>query len=184
MVPGTYTIHIALGGQTYSEPLTVKGDPRDALTAAQYQAGYDFARKYSTDYGKIDEALNNLDSIKKSLSAAATAAGTNASIKAQIATAQQAWTPVFGAFTADYKNDEDSIQRPGSLRESVPRTSGFGGVQLPPTKAQLDYAQRFDTAYNAAIAGFNQYVSSLAGLQSALKQAGLKPLEGVTPVMP
>ena len=184
VVPGNYTIHIALNGQTYSEPLTVKGDPRDSLTAAQYQAGYDFARKYSTDYGKIDESLNNLDSIKKSLSTAVTAAGANASIKSQIAAAQQAWTPVFGAFTADYKNDEDSIQRPGSLRESVPRTSGFGGVQLPPTKAQLDYAQRFDTAYNAAIAGFNQYVSSLAGLQSALKQAGLKPLEGVTPVMP
>ncbi len=183
VVPGTYTVRLSLGGRTLEESVAVKPDPRDDWTAAQYQAGFAYAQKYSAVYGKIDEALNNLDAIKKSLTGAAAAAKSDPAIAQQIADAQQRREPVFSAFTADYKNDEDSIQRGGSLRESVPRT-GFGGPQLPPTAAQLDYAKRFDAAYADAVAGYNAYVSSLAPLQAALKKAGIKPLDGVTPLTP
>jgi hypothetical protein len=182
VVPGTYTIRLALGGQTLTQTVTVKPDPRDDWTQEQYESGYGFARKYSTIYGKIDEVLNNLDAIKKSLARAAAAAKSDASVTSQIAAAQQSWNAVFAAFTADYKNDEDSIQRSGSLRESIPRT-GFA-AQLPPTAEQLDYAKRFDTAYAAALAQYNDYVGLLSPLQTALKNAGIKPLDGATPVSP
>ena len=172
----------SLGGASLQQPLVVKPDPRDEWTQAQYEAGYAYARKYATVYGKIDQALNNLDAIKKSLGQAATATK-DPSLQSQIAAAQQQWVAVFGAFTADYKNDEDSIQRPGSLRESMPRT-GFGTVQLPPTVAQLDYAKRFDAAYGTAMSGYNSYVGSLEKLQTALKVAGVKPLQGLNPVTP
>jgi len=182
VVPGTYTIRLALGAQTLSQTVTVKPDPRDNWTQDQYESGYAFARKYSTIYGKIDEVLNNLDAIKKSLAHAAAAAKNDASVTSQVTAAQQSWNAVFAAFTADYKNDEDSIQRSGSLRESIPRT-GFGS-QLPPTAEQLDYAKRFDTAYAAAVAQYNDYVGLLSPLQTALKSAGIKPLDGATPVSP
>ena len=184
VVPGTYTVRLTLGARPLQQTVVVKGDTRDDWTPAQYAAGYAYAHKYSLIYGKIDEALNNLDAIKKSLTSAAAATKKQPSIEAQITTAQAAWQPVFGAFTADYKNDEDSIQRPGSLRESIPRTSGLGGPQLPPTAAQLDYAKRFDAAYAAAVDGYNRYVSSLAPLQAALKDAGLKPLQETNPLTP
>jgi photosystem II stability/assembly factor-like uncharacterized protein len=184
VVPGTYTVRLVLGAATLQKTVTVKGDPRDDWTPGQYQAGYAYAEKYSVVYGKIDEALNNLDAIKKSLTQAAGAAKSNSSLQQMIAAAQQRWQPVFAAFTADYKNDEDSIQRPGSLRESVPRTSGFGGVQLAPTAAQLDYAKRFDAAYAAAIDGYNRYVSFLGPLQAALKESGFKPLAATNPLTP
>ena len=182
VVPGTYTVRIVLDGKTLDQPLTVKPDPRGELTLAQYQAGYAYAEKYAIVYGKIDEALNDLDAIKASLAHAATAAKSNGAIEAQIVQAQTQWLSVFGAFTADYHNDEDSIQRGGSLRESVPRT-GFGG-QMPPTAAQLDYAKRFDAAYAAAVAQYNAFVASLSPLQTALHAAGLKPLQGANAVTP
>ncbi|MBV8531774.1 MAG: hypothetical protein JO104_10685 [Candidatus Eremiobacteraeota bacterium] len=184
VVPGTYTLRLTLGDRTLDATVAVKPDPRDEWTPAQYAAGYAFARKYATIYGKIDEALNNLDAIRKSLTSAAAAAKKAPGLENQIAGAQTQWTGVFAAFTADYKNDEDSIQRPGSLRESVPRTTGFGGPQLPPTAAQLDYAKRFDAAYSAAMAGYNAYVESLSSLQAAFKSAGIKPLQGANPVAP
>jgi photosystem II stability/assembly factor-like uncharacterized protein len=183
VVPGTYTVRLTLGTATLQQSVVVKPDPRDSWTAAQYQAGYAYARKYSSIYGKIDEALNNLDAMRKSLTSAGAGAKNNPSLAQEIAAAQQRWQPVFSAFTADYRNDEDSIQRPGSLRESIPRT-GLQGPQLPPTAAQLDYARRFDAAYATAMAGYNSYVSSLEPLQSSLKSVGLKPLEGVTSLTP
>jgi photosystem II stability/assembly factor-like uncharacterized protein len=183
VVPGTYAVRLKLQGTATTQSLTVKPDPRDAWTQTQYEAGYAYARKYSTIYGRIDGILNNLDAIKKSLGRAATAARRDAALPRQVAGAQQEWAVVFAAFTADYKNDEDSIQRPGSLRESIPRT-GLGGAQLPPTAAQLDYASRFDAAYAAAVTQYNAYVASLSPLQAALKQAGIKPLDGVNPATP
>ncbi len=183
VVPGTYTVRLALGARTLQTTVVVKGDPRDAWTPAQYQAGYDYAEKYSVIYAKIDEALNNLDAIAKSLAAAAKAAKNDVSLGSQIADAQARRQHVFAAFTADYKNDEDSIQRAGSLRESVPRT-GFGGSQLPPTAAQLDFAKRFDAAYAQAMEGYNDYVGTLGRLQALLKNAGIKPLDGLSPVAP
>jgi hypothetical protein len=182
VVPGTYAARLTVGGKTLQQSFTVAGDPRDSWTPAQYDAGYDFARKYSTIYSKIDEALNNLDAIKKSLQSTG-AAKNDPALQRDVAAAQQQWSDVFGAFTADYKNDEDSIQRPGSLRESVPRT-GFGTVQLPPTAEQLDYAKRFDAAYAAAVAKYNAYIASLAPLQAEMKKAGLKPISGATPLTP
>jgi photosystem II stability/assembly factor-like uncharacterized protein len=183
VVPGTYTVRLALGGQMLDQSVVVKPDPRDEWTQAEYQSGYAYAQKYAAIYGKIDEALNNLDSIAKSLTAASTAAKNDPALAQQISAAQARRQPVFDAFTADYKNDEDSIQRPGSLRESVPRT-GLGGPQLPPTAAQLDYAKRFDAAYAAAMDGYNAYVSSLAPLQASLKKAGIKPLDGTNSLAP
>ena len=111
----------------------------------------------------------------------AASAKNDASIVSQVASAQQGWSAVFAAFTADYKNDEDSIQRGGSLRESIPRT-GFG-AQLPPTAAQLEFSQRFDAAYAAAVTTYNAYVTSLGPLQTGLRAAGLK-LEGVKAATP
>jgi hypothetical protein len=183
-VPGTYVVRLVLGTTTVQQSLIVKPDPRDEWTQAQYQAGYDYARKYNAVYSTIDETLNDLDAIKSSLASAATAAKSDPALEAQIADAQRRWQPVFAAFTADYKNDEDSIQRAGSLRESIPRTTGLGGPQLPPTAAQLDYSKRFDDAYAAAMNDYNTYVASLGPLQAALKKAGLKPLAGTTAVTP
>ena len=69
VVPGTYTIRLAMGAQTLTQTVTVKPDPRDAWTQAAVRSGLRLRAKYSTIYGKIDEALNNLDAIKKSLTA-------------------------------------------------------------------------------------------------------------------
>jgi hypothetical protein len=178
VVPGTYVVRLTLGRETLSQNVVVKPDPRDSWTQADYQAAYDFAKKYATRYGKIDEVLNNLDAIKKSLASAADASKSNASLTSQIAAAQTRRDAIFYAFTADYHNDEDSIQRPGALREDVPRT-GFGAAQ-PPTAETLRYASEFDGMYDAAFSKYNAFVASLGSLSKQLP----KPIDGAMAVTP
>ncbi|HTU69459.1 MAG TPA: hypothetical protein VMF11_03980 [Candidatus Baltobacteraceae bacterium] len=179
MVPGEYTVRLVLGGRTLTQTVTVKPDPRDDLTQADYQSAYDFAEKYTIVYGKIDQVLNNLDAIKKSL---ASAKPSGAALQGDVAKANAQWGTIFSSFTADFHNDEDQIQRPGSLREEIPRT-GFGAAQ-PPTAEQLDYASRFDTAYAAAMARYNDYVTSLQSLSKRLQASGAKPIDGAKNVSP
>jgi hypothetical protein len=185
VVPGTYAVRIALDGRTLTQPLVVKPDPRDAWTQADYEAGYALAKKYLNDYSRIDQVLNNLDALGKSLSAADAAAqkAGNAALRTQIGAAQASRSEVFSVFTADYHNDEDSIQRPGALREDVPGGFVFRGNQ-PPTPAVLEYAGRFDAAYADAFKKYNAYVASLGDLQAQLRAAGLKPLEGAQAIAP
>ena len=181
VVPGTYTVRMTIDGKSLSQSFEVKGDPRDSYTQAQYEAGYAFAQKYSNAYGKIDDALNNLDQMRKSLDSDSRSA-TKAALQTQLAAASESLNDVFSDFTADYHNDEDSIQRPGSLRESVPRT-GFG-VQAPPTAEQLDYASRFDAAYNAAFAKYDALVTTLTKLSAQLQNNGMKPIAGTKKLAP
>jgi murein L,D-transpeptidase YcbB/YkuD len=148
-------VRLQLDETTLSQSVTVKPDPRDSWTTADLQSAYDFAEKYNVRYGKIDDALNNLDAIKKSLDKADASDSKIAAAKAQ-------WQDVFSTLTANFKNGEDSIQHPSSLREEIPR-SGFGSV-APPTAAQLDYAARWDALYDTALTKYNDYVKSLAGM--------------------
>ena len=186
VVPGTYTVNMILDGKPMTQTFVVKPDPRDAWTQADYEAGYAFNKKYLGDDGKIDTVLNNLDALKKSLAAASQAASKagNASLVTQIASAESARTGIFSLFTADYHNDEDSIQRPGALREDVPSGGFLRGGNQPPTAALLEYAARFDVTYQDAFAKYNAFVNGLAPLQSALKSAGMASLTGATPVSP
>ena len=84
--PSCRNVYGALGDgrATLTQRVTVKPDPRDQWTQAQYESGYAFARKYSTIYGKIDEVLNNLDAIKKSLTRVAASAKNDAAIASQV----------------------------------------------------------------------------------------------------
>jgi len=176
VVPGTYRVRIVLDGKPLVQSLTVRPDPRDHYPQSYYEAGYAFAKKYSDRLGAIDRALNELDAISVALQKALAAAQArrDTALVRVIDDARGRWQQVFASFTADYHNDEDSIQRPGSLRESLPRT-GFG-VQAPPTQEQLDYAARFDAAYDAAFAGYRAYLTSLRELDARLRAVRLPAL--------
>jgi len=165
VVPGSYTLRLKLDATTLSQTVAVRPDPRATMTQADYQTAFDFAEKYNVRYSKIDQALNNLDAIKKSLDKL------NAN-DPKVAAAKTQWQDVFSTLTANFKNGEDSVEHPGALREEIPRT-GFGGAE-PPTAAQLDYASRWDSAYDAAFVKYNAFVKSLGGLK----------VEGAKPVTP
>jgi len=179
VVPGMYSVRMMLDGKMLTQTVEVKPDPRDTWTQADYQAGFDFSKKYMTAYGKIDEVLNNLDAVKTSLAAARVAASNDAALVAQIDAAMRARDDVFALFTADYHNDEDSIQRPGALRESLPRNGS-----APPSETALEYAVRFDDAYHAAFTKYNDFVSTLTSLSHALTATGKKALKGASTVTP
>ena len=155
VAPGTYVARIVLNGRTYSQRFKVAADPQSPYTQADYLAAYRYAKKNLTTAGDINVTLNHLDAQKKALGdAQKTATGDAAATIAKAMTERDA---IFGLFTADYHNDEDSIQRPGGLREDAP--GGFGSG-APPTPAQLEYAARYQTAYDAAVARYRAYVAT------------------------
>jgi hypothetical protein len=172
--PGRYYVRMAVEGKTYEEPFTVKADPNTRFTQAQFTQSFTFAKKYMREFSVVDTMLNGLDSVKKELTDAKTNVKTknDAALQKQIDSALAARDSLFHALTADYHNDEDSIQRPGALREDMQGLGFFSQGVLTP--AVREYATRVDAAYRTAVQRYNAYVKSLGSINNALKSAGLK----------
>ncbi len=169
VVPGTYTVRVALGGKTFSQPLQVMADPRASYTAAQYRSAYAFAKKHLDEYSALDAALTRLDAY--AASAPQRAHGAPAGLASSLASVRTKALALRAELTADFTNDEDFIQRPGRLRED------FGGLLFaagaPPSAATLDYAARVDAAYAAAMADVAAFEhGDVPRANDALKAAG------------
>jgi photosystem II stability/assembly factor-like uncharacterized protein len=171
--PGSYAVRMTLGGHTYVQHFLVKPDPRSQFTQADYERTFAFAKHLQALFSTVDVMLNGLDAVKKTLADDATAAkkANNAALVAQIAAAQSAHDAVFNMLTANYQNDEDSIERPGKLREDL-EAAFFAGTGLitPPV---TNYVRRVEGQYANGVAHYNAYVRSLATLDAALKAAKL-----------
>ena len=183
VLPGIYAARMTLGGKTFTQRFEIKPNPKAPYSPAVAAAAYGYSKKYLRVAGTINTVLNHLDDQKKSLTAASAALSANAALGAKVADALKMRDEIFSSFTADYHNDEDSIQRPGALREDVPR-SGFGAPAAP-SDALLEYAHRYDLAYQAAIGKYNAFVNdTLVPLSAELKAAGQKPVDGAVTVAP
>jgi photosystem II stability/assembly factor-like uncharacterized protein len=183
VVPGRYGVRVRLNGRTFTRWFEVKPDPANTYTQAQLVAAHDFAEKYSIVSGKINQVVDNLTNQGSSLAAIAQSLqkSGNTALLARVKAATDARDALVHAFTANYRNGEDSIQWPGQLREDLPR-GGFGAAS-PPTPALLEYAARWDRAYADAMNKYNAYVQTvLKPLAGALDAAHAGSIKGASEV--
>ncbi len=173
VVPGSYTVRVTLGGRAFSAPLRVEGDPRAHETLAEYQAAHDFTARHTAAFSALDAALNRLDAY--AASAPQRAAGASGEVAASLRDVRAKALALRAKLTADFTNDEDSIARPGRLREELEDLAGggfFGGT-APPNAAQREYAARVDAQYAALMAEVAAFErGDVARANAALAAAG------------
>jgi hypothetical protein len=177
VMPGAYSVRIALAGKTFTQPLRVEQDPRVTIAAGDVRAAYAFAKRHLAEYSQLDATLNRLDAYAASAGTAAAASG--GELAAALRTLREKALELRGRLTADFTNDEDFIGRPGRIREDLQGLAGLGyaATSGPPTAAQREYAGRVDAALAAVlrdIAAFER--GDVARADAALKAAGKGPL--------
>ena len=175
--PGMYSVRLTIGKSTFVRSFTVKPDPRSHFTQADYERSYEATKRVQAQYSLIDTMLNNLDAAKKDIDAATKAA----TDKSAYATVEAARVKIFNTLTANYQNDEDSIQAPGALREDV--QSAYFGVQGIITQPIVEYTKRIDREVRDAVVQYNAFVTGpLVPVETALKAAKQTPSAVTTPV--
>jgi len=65
VVPGNYTVRLTVRGKSYTQPLEVKADPRQNVSQADLQKQLDLLLQIRDEVSKVDEAINQMNSIKK-----------------------------------------------------------------------------------------------------------------------
>ncbi|MEO8746393.1 MAG: hypothetical protein ABI379_01860, partial [Rhodanobacter sp.] len=69
-VPGEYAVKLTVGGQTYSQPLEIKADPRIQISPAALQQQYDMARHIEGQRVDIAKMSGQADRLRARLSTA------------------------------------------------------------------------------------------------------------------
>ncbi|HUZ49356.1 MAG TPA: hypothetical protein VMW12_06380 [Candidatus Dormibacteraeota bacterium] len=181
--PGSYSVSMTLGGKNYVKYFQVKADPRTKYTQKQIVDSFVLAKEFEGKFSSVDTMLNNIDSITKALNAASAAAkkANDTALASKLDAALASRDTVFNFLTADYHNDEDSIERPGALREDLQFGQYLAGTALTP--AILDSARRVNVEYQSGVAQYNAFVTNaLPGVDAALKAANQKPLPAISTV--
>jgi photosystem II stability/assembly factor-like uncharacterized protein len=62
-LPGTYTVKLTVSGQSYTQPLTLKMDPRINTSAAELQKQFDAATEVSRRQAEISEAQRGMNQL-------------------------------------------------------------------------------------------------------------------------
>ncbi|MDQ2908006.1 MAG: hypothetical protein M3R44_01485, partial [Candidatus Eremiobacteraeota bacterium] len=181
VLPGRYTVTMVIAGRTLSQTQAIAGDPRLPYTPLEREARHAFAVTATAKFSGVDAALNRIDAVIASAGKAATAAGSDATLAATLNRTVARAREVRGELTADYHNDEDSIQYPGKLREDLQGLdmSGLGG---PPTRAERSFAARVGAEYARVIRdvqGF--YADDVRTANGALAAAHAPPLSESQP---
>jgi photosystem II stability/assembly factor-like uncharacterized protein len=178
VLPGRYTVRIALAGRTFTQPLEVRIDPRLHLTADQVRVAHEFFSRGVDAYSAIDAMLNRLDGVIASgqRDADDPRASGNTALRDRLATTIQRARTLRGQLTADYHNDEDSIQRPGQLREEFEFFTG-GFISGVPNAAMRDYVGRLNRARDAVTKDVDAFFAGdVARANDALRASGFTPL--------
>ena len=75
--PGTYQVKLTAGGQTYSEPLEIKADPRVKTSQADFDKQYQFALEVRDRVSQIHALVNELRAARASLQKSGSAAASS-----------------------------------------------------------------------------------------------------------
>lgn len=67
VVPGTYTVKLTVNGKTYSQPLTVKEDPRVKVSTHELKQQFTLARQIESTQVPVAEASHAIESLLKQL---------------------------------------------------------------------------------------------------------------------
>jgi photosystem II stability/assembly factor-like uncharacterized protein len=182
VVPGTYAARLSLDGRTLTQRFAVKPDPDATETPAQMRQSYDAFMKLNQMYSGVDTMLDHLDAIGKAIAAEPVSPGSAAA--AALENARRERSAVMARLTADYTNGEDSVSRPGSLRENL--DGAFTSLESFPvqgivTPAAAQFYARIGAEYATARKAYNAYAASVAGWNAALTRAGLRPLPAIPP---
>lgn len=167
VMPGTYTVKLTVNGQTYSQPLIVKMDPRIKTPVAQLQQQHDFSYAAYKGRQQVSQTLDSIENVRKQIKDRLAQA--NDAFKTSLQNAdKQLATLANTPFTSTEKSF-------GSLNRA------FAGIynilqdtDMPPTTQTLAAAKEAQATLNQLNTKWKSWKEKeLAALNKQLREAGM-----------
>lgn len=164
VVPGHYSVHLAAGGKTMTESLTVLADPHSLGTPATLQASTDFHQQLIGEIDEVAELIDHLEWVRKQVATLDLRYDDDALEKPVVDAANTLAdhaTTLEGKLIDTYLTDgnEDLNRHPSQLYQKLTALYDKSDAELGPTAGDVDvnhYFQQWMDESNSAIQQFQQ----------------------------
>ena len=184
VVPGSYTIKLSAAGNSITQPLTVKMDPRSHASAADLQRQFALASQLGKSISEVSAALRQADSLRKQAEERKKDAAGNSAILASLDVLTKSAAQISGAemeldFGSIGPTLPDVDHTP--LRRVSTALSGLYGItesaDVAPGADLLTAVQRWDAARADSLAQWSKLLDDVRSrINPSLEKSGLKPL--------
>jgi len=159
--PGTYTVHLVAGKQSFKAPINVLKDPHSEGTMADIKAQTDFIVKARTDLNKVAEMVNAIESARRQLldlQEALKAKGDQSMTK-QIGEMVKKLADLEGNLvqTKVTGNGQDAVRWPAKIGEKLDYlTNTAGTADFKPSDSHAEVYSKLKSELNAQEAAYDK----------------------------
>jgi hypothetical protein len=181
-LPGAYTVQLTVAGQNYSQPLTVKMDPRIKVSSGELQKQFDAATEVSRLQSEISEAQRGAQQLLSQAQGLHSQAQNKAALLAALDALIQKTEDIAGPPPGPYGiiPAKPTKEQPDLSSLATKLAQIFSAVNNGDAAPTADAMQAFDAAQadvNSVIAKWKDVLSEdLPSINSRLKHAGLAPI--------
>ena len=177
VLPGTYTVKMTKGDQTYTTQLNVVTDPRANYTLADRKAQFELVMKLSDMLGHMSWAVDAIVSVRDTANQRAAKLATGDQLHKQLLDLAASSDKIRSEIVAT--KEGGAITGEERLREYVTKVYGdVNSYEGRPTDQQVARTAVLERELDDVIKKFQKLVSTqLPGLNSALAKQKMEPIE-------
>ncbi len=181
-VPGAYQVRVTANGESQTQPLVVKLDPRDSVTEAQLQDQFDLASKVRDQVSEADEMVIKIRAINKEAKERADKAHDEAVASAGASLRDRLSTIEEEIYQVKNRANEDPLNFPIKLNNQIAALArSIETGNNPPTEQDYEVFRILTARFEAIRAKYNEALKSdLAHFNQALSSHHLAPIESET----
>jgi len=176
MVPGTYTVKMTKGKETYTTKFDVAQDPRAKHTLEERQEQFDLTMKLYEMLGRMTFAVDQITDVRNQANDRASKLPANDSSRKQVEAFAKNVDSVRGKIVAT--KEGGAITGEERIREFMADLYGnVNGYEGKPTQPQIERTAALDKELSDVIAQFDALTKKdLAAVNAALEKKKLQPI--------
>ena len=182
-LPGSYTVKLTANGESTSQPLTVKMDPRISTPEDALRREFVAASRISTRLGEVAAAQARAEELQKAISARKAEGAGNTEVSAALAALARKVSEVDGA-AGEEEFGFLALRLPGgeagTLHKAAAALTGLlmivDGADAAPTADAQRAAEQWEAVGAEVLARWKALEGDVAAVNAALKRAKLQPL--------
>jgi photosystem II stability/assembly factor-like uncharacterized protein len=178
MPPGAYTVKLSVGGETFTEPLTVLKDPHSAGTEADIRATFTLLEAIRDDTVVVGDMVNGIEDVRRRIEDLEGQASARA-VRTDASAFEQRLIDFEGRlYQLRLTGGQDGMRWGGQLLQKLSHlASGLQDSDFPPTAQEVAVHQQFSAEIRTLRPEFDGLMShDVAAFNGLLKAHGLAPL--------
>jgi hypothetical protein len=180
VLPGTYTVRLNAGGQSYTQPFVVVKDPRSTATDADLREQFDLLMRIRDKTSEANDAVKTIRNLKAQFAdRSQKISGPRSAAFKQVATDLTNKLSAIESEIYQVKNQssQDPLNYPIRLNNKIAALAGVvGGIDAKPTSQSYTVFTDLSLQLDRQLSAMRGALLILPSLNATLKEAALAPI--------